>query len=229
MSMVLDIQCMPRAERSRTRRLHRAFFDALVERPPIHRVVRDVVADVDELPLIDAWDVEAKFEVTYGEGRLDEALARRWEGVIRLTDELHASDLVVISAPMWNFSVPWYLKRWIDCVVQGHLTFAVAGTRHEGLLAGRPCVVLTTRDGVFRGPGSTPEADFQLPYLRHTLAFMGLSPVHVVAADGMALPTRELSLGAAEAEARSLAITVRQSLGAPAPPRDAQKTTTNVE
>ena len=147
-------------------------------------------------------------------------MATRWRQVIALTDELHECDLVLISAPMWNFSVPWHLKRWIDCVVQARLTFSTNGRGHEGLLRGRPCVLLTSRDGLYRGRDATPGADFQIPYLRHVLGFMGLGPVYAVAADGMALPDRTLSLVAAQGEARSLARTVTALLRAPSSVRE---------
>lgn len=209
MGTVLDIQCMPRDTRSRTRRVSDAFFEAYMARfPETTRIKRDLVHNVDELPAIDAWDVEAKFEITYGEGKLDALQAERWDRVQRLTDELHAADLVVISAPMWNFQIPWYLKRWLDCVVQARLTFGVSETGYEGLLKGRPCVVLTTRDGIY-APGSPMEAlDFQLPYLKHVLGFMGLGPIHIVNADGMAYPVREESLANAVEAAKTLANTI---------------------
>jgi len=209
MGTVLDLQCMPRGSRSRTRRVSDAFFDAYMARlPNTRRIQRDLVGNVDELPAIDAWDVEAKIEITWGDGNLDEAQAERWNRIIRLTDELHAADLVVISAPMWNFQIPWYLKRWIDCVVQARLTFQMTDKGVDGLLGGRPCVVLTTRDGEY-GPGTPMEAaDFQLPYLKFILGFMGLGPVHIVSADGMAHPMREASLESAVNAAKALANTI---------------------
>jgi FMN-dependent NADH-azoreductase len=109
---------------------------------------------------------------------------------------------------MWNFQIPWYLKRWLDCVVQARLTFGVSEAGYEGLLKGRACVILTTRDGMY-GPGSPMESlDFQLPYLKHILGFMGLGPVHIVNADGMAYPVREESLVNAVEAAKTLANTI---------------------
>jgi len=206
MATVLDIQCMPREARSRTRRVSDAFFGAYMARfPEAIRVKRDLIHNVDELPMIDAWDVEAKFEIMYGEGKLDATQAERWDRLQRLTDELHTADLVVISAPMWNFQIPWYLKRWLDCVVQARLTFDVSETGYEGLLKGRPCIVLTTRDGIYT-PGSPMESlDFQLPYLKTILGFMGLGPIHIVNADGMASSVREASLTNAVEAAKTLA------------------------
>ncbi len=206
---VLDLHVLPRGDRSRTRRLRQAFFDALAEaRGDEPRIELDLARSVDELPKIDEWDVEAKFEVTYGEGTLDEAMAQRWDAISRLTDQLHAARLIVVSAPMWNFSIPWQLKRWIDCVVQARLTFQFDGREFSGLLQDKRVVILTTRDGVY-APGTPSEAvDFQLPYLRWVFSFMGCRDLTVVAADGMAWPQREQSLEAAIEQARALGKTL---------------------
>lgn len=196
---VLDIQAMPRGERSRTRKLHDAFMRGLLAARPDARVVaKDLAHHHHELPVFDEWDVEAKFEVMYGEGKLDEVGARRWTALTALTDELHASNLVVISAPMWNFSVPWFLKRWIDAVVQGRLTFEFVDGNYRGLLQGRRAVILTTRDGEYP-PGSPMAAfDYHLPYLETMLGFMGLGPVDKVVAEPMALKGPEVAAKAVE-------------------------------
>lgn len=201
---VLDLQAMPRGARSRTRRLHDAFFEALRLRAPDARIVtRDLVKDVDQLPAIDEWDVEAKFEVAYGSGRLDERGAARWEAVTRLTDELHGAGLVVISTPMWNFSVPWMLKRWIDAVVQARLTFEYVDGSFQGLLAGRRAVILASRDGAY--PPGSPWAgiDFQLPYLKHILGFVGITEVDVVVAEPMVLMGPEAGAQALDGAVRA--------------------------
>jgi FMN-dependent NADH-azoreductase len=118
------------------------------------------------------------------------------------------ASLVVVSSPMWNFSIPWHLKRWIDCVVQARLTFEVRDGQYHGLLGGRRAVILAARDGGY-GPG-TPfaAADFQLPYLRHILGFMGLGPIQEVAAEHLAGDDPAIapaSVAAACARAREIA------------------------
>lgn len=202
---ILDVQAMPRGERSRTRKVHDAFFRGLAgKRPDARIVVKDLAHHHDALPAFDEWDVEAKFEVMYGEGKLDEVGAQRWNALTLLTDELHAADLVVVSAPMWNFSIPWFLKRWLDAVVQGRLTFEYVDGAYRGLLAGRSAVILTSRDGAYP-PGSPFAAwDFAVPYLKHVLEFIGLSPIHVVAAEPMVA-------GGPEAAAKGLASAIDEA------------------
>jgi FMN-dependent NADH-azoreductase len=186
MTIVLDVYALPRRERSRTRKLRDAFFRAyLAKYPDAQRIEIDLANDFDKLPAFDEWDVQTKFEMMYGEGNLDGEMASRWEALARRTDQLHAADLVVVSAPMWNFSIPWTLKRWIDCIVQARLTFEWVGGTYKGLLAGRQAVILATRDGAY--PKDSPYAamDFQVPYLRQILSFIGFDPVHEVVAEPM--------------------------------------------
>jgi len=209
MPVVLDVNVLPRGAASRTRKLRDAFMDAyLGAHPGAQRVRVDLAEQVGELPAFDEWDISAKFEMLYGEGSLDEAQAERWNALSALTDQLHTASLVVVSAPMWNFGVPWHLKRWLDCVVQGRLTFEYRDGAFHGLLGGRPAVLLTTRDGAY-APG-TPYAalDFHVPYLKSVLGLMGLGPIHEVIAEPMALAGPEVASAALESavgQARALA------------------------
>ncbi|TKD12119.1 FMN-dependent NADH-azoreductase [Polyangium fumosum] len=188
MGIVLDLFALPRAERSRTRKLRDAFFSAYLEKnPDAHRVEVDLVKDAEKLPAWDEWDVQTKFEMLYGEGNLDEEMATRWNALSRWTDQLHQANLIVLSTPMWNLSIPWQLKRWIDAVVQARLTFEVQKGEFKGLLGGRPVVLLVSRDGAY--PPGSPFAswDFQVPYLKTILGLMGLGPFHEIIAEPMGL------------------------------------------
>lgn len=206
MPTVLDVQALPRKELSRTRRLRDAFIGGLTAgRDDVAINTVDLAGNHEVLPAIDSWDISAKFEIAYGDGTLDEAQATRWDRIVRLTDQLHAANLVVISAPMWNFTIPWHLKRWLDCVMQARLTFDVTSEGYQGLLQGRSAVLLSTRDASL-GEGSGMEAlDFHLPYLRTVCAFMGLNPIHTVLAEGLHdRAAREERLAAAVERARAL-------------------------
>jgi FMN-dependent NADH-azoreductase len=206
MSDIFDVQILVRGAESRTRALHDAFFAGVAARHADARVVTlDLAREHASLPAIDSWDVGAKFEVMYGEGRLDEQQAGHWARITALTDQLHDARVVAISTPMWNLSIPWHLKRWIDCVMQGRLTFQTTPDGFRGLLAGRTGVILTSRNGSYQ-PGSRLEGlDFQVPYLRTILGAMGIAPIHVVIAEGLHTPDqRGPVLAAAIEEARRL-------------------------
>jgi FMN-dependent NADH-azoreductase len=98
-------------------------------------------------------------------------------------DELRAADTIVIGAPMYNFSISAPLKAWIDQVVRFGQTWTVNGSRPQGLLEGKKVIVLTSRGGAYRQGTPTASFDFQEPYLRHVLGFIGLTDVTFVHAE----------------------------------------------
>ena len=100
-----------------------------------------------------------------------------------LIEELRQADVMVIGAPMYNFAISAPLKAWIDQVVRVGQTVLWAASGPQGLLAGKRVYVVTSRGGAFR-PGTPAESfDHQEPYLRHILAFMGLTDVTFIHAE----------------------------------------------
>jgi FMN-dependent NADH-azoreductase len=97
-----------------------------------------------------------------------------------LVAELQDADVLVIGAPIYNFSVPAVLKAWIDMVARARLTFRYTETGPEGLLTGKKAYVIVPSGGVPVGS----EVDFATPYLRHALAFIGITDVEFVGAQG---------------------------------------------
>ena len=97
----------------------------------------------------------------------------------KLVDELMAADVVVIGAPVYNFSVPSTLKAWIDMVGRVHRTFKYSATGPVGLLQGKRAIIVTATGGMPVGS----DYDFASPYLRHFLGFMGINNVAIVAAE----------------------------------------------
>jgi FMN-dependent NADH-azoreductase len=200
MTTLLDVFACPRHGASRTLKLRDAFLKGFAEKHPgfVHVPV-DLAVVHHQLPAFDEWDIQAKFEMAYGQGHLDEVGAKRWDALVRHTDQLHACDHLLVSAPMWNFSVPWMLKRWIDVVVQGRLTFEFVDGQFKGLLAGRGATILSTRDGAY-GPGTPMAAlDFEVPYLKNILGFMGFGPIEAVIAEPMVMGGPEVGAAALEA------------------------------
>lgn len=102
-------------------------------------------------------------------------------------EELFAADILVIGAPMYNFSIPTPLKAWIDRVAVAGKTFRYTATGPEGLLLGKKAFIASARGGVY--PAGSPAAAFehQESYLIGVLAFLGVVDVTVVRAEGLAL------------------------------------------
>jgi FMN-dependent NADH-azoreductase len=105
----------------------------------------------------------------------------------QLTDELLASDTVVIATPMWNFAIPSSLKAWIDLIVRPGKTFNYAGSGVIGLAKDKKAILVLASGGVFT-EGEWASWDFVEPYLRRILGFIGIDDVQTVRAEGMNIP-----------------------------------------
>lgn len=100
-----------------------------------------------------------------------------------LVEELRQADDIVIGAPMYNFAIPAPLKAWIDQVVRAGKTVQFHTSGPKGLLTGKKVYVITSRGGAFRPGTPTERFDYQEPYLRHILAFIGLTDVTFIHAE----------------------------------------------
>lgn len=101
----------------------------------------------------------------------------------RLIDELLAADAIVIGAPMYNLTISAPLKAWIDQIVRAGRTVLWNASGTEGVLKNKKVVVLTSRGGSFRPGTPAAQYDHQEPYLRHILAFIGLTDVIFIHAE----------------------------------------------
>jgi len=101
-------------------------------------------------------------------------------------EELLAADIIVIGAPMYNFSIPSQLKAWIDRVVVAGKTFRYGANGAEGLLKNKKVFIASTRGNVYT-PGSPAAAlEHHESYLTGVLSFIGLTDVAIVRAEGLA-------------------------------------------
>lgn len=110
------------------------------------------------------------------------ALSKRAGGA--LADFL-AADVVVIGAPMYNFSVSSQLKAWIDRLAVPGATFRYTEKGPEGLAGGKTIIVASSRGGVYSAGPAQP-MDFQETYLRAVFGFMGVTDLRFVRAEGIA-------------------------------------------
>jgi FMN-dependent NADH-azoreductase len=118
-----------------------------------------------------------------------------------LIAELRAADTVVIGAPMYNFSIPTGLRSWFDYVLRPGETFSYSEAGPQGLLTGKQVIVIESRGGVY-SEGPTQAIDFQEPYLRTLLRFIGLTDVTFIHAEkiGFGPQAREAAVTAANAK-----------------------------
>ena len=100
-----------------------------------------------------------------------------------LIAEVQQADVLVLGAPMYNFGVSSQLKNWIDAISRAQVTFRYTAHGPEGLLTGKKVYVVLTRGGLYR---NTPN-DTQMPYLKSFFAFLGMTDVQFVYAEGLAM------------------------------------------
>ncbi len=111
--------------------------------------------------------------------------------------EFQAADVVVIGAPMYNFSIPSTLKAWIDRIAVAGKTFRYTANGPEGLAGGKRVIVASSRGGAY---GDDSPMDFQEAYLRQLFGFLGVREVEFIRAEGLAsgATPREDTLAAAK-------------------------------
>jgi FMN-dependent NADH-azoreductase len=126
-----------------------------------------------------------------------------------LINELMSSDIIVIGAPMYNFSVPTQLKAWIDRVAQAGRTFKYTATGPVGLVTGKKAIIVSSRGGLYAGTQMELALDHQEAYLKGVLAFIGITDVQVIRAEGLGMgpDARQQGMDKAMAEVEALAAT----------------------
>ncbi len=172
---VLEVQASARGEGSISRDLTADLIAALEARHGDLNVTRRDLAK--GLPFIDEAWVAANFTPDEDRTSTHRQILSRSDDLVA---ELQAADVIVIGAPMYNFSVPAVLKAWIDMIARARLTFEYTENGPRGLLEGKKAYVVVPSGGV---PVGSP-ADFATPYLRHALKFVGITDVEFIGAQG---------------------------------------------
>ncbi|MFZ6644080.1 FMN-dependent NADH-azoreductase [Undibacterium sp. TJN25] len=103
-----------------------------------------------------------------------------------LVAQLLESDVIVIGAPMYNFSISSSLKAWIDHVARAGLTFKYTDTGPAGLVTGKKVYVFTSRGGVY-SEGPAKVMDFHETYLRAVFGFLGITDISFIHTEGVAM------------------------------------------
>lgn len=127
----------------------------------------------------------------------------------RLVSQFLAADVVVIGAPMYNFSVPSQLKSWIDRVAQAGRTFTYTDKGPKGLAGGKTVIVASTRGGVYSTNPALAGLDHQESYLRTVFGFFGVTDMRFVRAEGIAMgdAAKAQALSAADIAIKAAALT----------------------
>ncbi|DAZ96736.1 TPA: hypothetical protein N0F65_012313 [Lagenidium giganteum] len=133
----------------------------------------------------------------------DEADIAAFKPIQDLAEQILRADFLVITVPVWNFSVPYVLKQYIDCIVQPGLTFKNADAQGPSgpFFKGRPLIIISSSGG--KAP--PPNEDFVFPFLSKIFAMCGFDQAHHVAIQGLASHDKEASFQDAVKHANALA------------------------
>lgn len=200
MPSLLHIDSSPRAA-SISCRLTAAFVERWRRRHPSGTVVHRNTS-LENIPYLDAETVDAMFTPA-GELTLQQKQALAFSD--RLIDELLAADVIVLGVPMWDLSIPASLKAWIDLIVREGRTFAFTGEGVAPLVPpGKKVYVFSSRGGAYPAGSPIHTLDFQEPFLRAILGFIGLTEIEFIHAEHQSEDPATAAAGLALAE-RALA------------------------
>lgn len=199
MTTLLQINSSLTGEHAASTALADRLVAGLAARTPGLVVVRRHL-DRAPLPHLDAARLAAIGKPAADRSPAEAAMAAEADAVIA---EVQAASHLVIAAPMYNFTAPSTLKSWFDHLARAGVTFRYTASGPEGLLHGKRATLVTTRGGVHR---DRPQ-DHLVPYVRTMLAFVGITDLEVVYAEGLALGAapRDAALDRARVEIDSLA------------------------
>ncbi len=202
---LLHIVAAPRAHESRTLRVSKAFIESM------HAKYADLVVDEinvfqGDLPAVAGDNIETRYTLMFGTP-IDKRHKESWAQIEALIQHFLTADVYLISTPMWNFSIPYALKFYIDAIMQpGYLFKYNEKGQAIGLVQGRKMVCVTSRGGDYSEGSPFRSYDFQEPYLRAIFGFVGITDMHFVSAQPMdvTLEMREAALKGAIERAQQL-------------------------
>lgn len=178
MSNVLLLKSSILADYSQSNKMADYFIQQWQEKNPEDTVtVRDLVNE--PIPAIDG-EILAAFGST--DTRTEQQQAHL-DLSNTLIEEIKAHDVIVIAAPMYNFTISSHLKHYFDFIARSGLTFKYTEQGSVGLLENKRAFVLTSRGGIYK---DTP-ADTMVPYMTLFLNFLGIMDIEFVFAEGTAL------------------------------------------
>lgn len=182
MKKLLHIIATPRDEESRTLKVSASFLEAFTRSHP-GWVVEELDLSKEELPALTVKRVDGKYMLLGGK-ELAGQFRAAWQDIIRHIERFLSADAYLLSTPMWNFSIPYTLKHYLDVIVQPKYLFQYTKTGVEGLVKNRKMAVITSRGGEYTTPESRP-FDHQEPYLRTIFGFIGIQDIQFIIAQPM--------------------------------------------
>ncbi len=176
MTTILHIKSSSNLQGSNTRQIGAVAEEKLKKSPGAKVIERDLAKN--PVPHLDSVLLGAMFS-----GNAD---AKELALSNQLIDELVSSDIILIEAPMYNFSIPSVLKSWIDHIARAGKTFKYTSAGPEGFLKGKKAILILGSGGIY-SEGPAKAVEHQETYLRVILNFIGITDIETIRIEGVAL------------------------------------------
>jgi FMN-dependent NADH-azoreductase len=132
------------------------------------------------LPAFDFEAASAKYKILHNKEHSQED-RQIWDEIVSVIDEFKSADKYVMAVPMWNFSIPYRLKQYIDIIIQPGYTFSVnEDGSYKGLVGDKPIFVAYARGGEYPEGTEQQAFDMQKKYLELILGFIGFADIRTV-------------------------------------------------
>ena len=196
MKKILYIESSPRKDRSHSINVTKKYLEKLKSSNEVD--IKKIDLWDYELPEFDGDLLNAKYTAISGTESTPEE-DNAWAKVIDIFNEFQDADQYIFSVPMWNFSIPYKLKHYIDIITQPGLSWSYSQENgYSGLMTGKEATIIyASGDGYGDGTGFE-SYDFQKPYMNLWLTFIGFEKIESLIADRTLFEPEESELGALE-------------------------------
>ncbi|UPT69297.1 MAG: NAD(P)H-dependent oxidoreductase [Flavobacterium sp. JAD_PAG50586_2] len=182
MKNILHVISSPRGGESISIKLGNSITDQLIEEYP-GSTLTHLDLNVNPYPHLSDEQINAMRTQPAQHSEIQKELVKRSDEAIA---QLFDTDIIVISLPLYNFSIPSTLKSWLDHILRAGHTFGYTSEGPKGLVTGKK-VYIAFASGNIYSDGPYQAYDFAIPYLKTALGFIGLNDVSVIRAEGTAI------------------------------------------
>lgn len=182
MKNILHVISSPRGEESISIKLGNSIASQLLEANP-GSTLKHLDLNVNPYPHLFEEQINAMRTPSDKHSQNQKELVRRSDEAIA---QLFDTDIIIISLPLYNFSIPSTLKSWLDHILRAGHTFGYTSEGPKGLVTGKK-VYIAFASGNIYSDGPYQAYDFAIPYLKTALGFIGLTDVTVIRAEGTAI------------------------------------------
>ena len=209
MKRLLHIIATPRVVDSRTLKVSEAFLESFRKKNPGCKIdTLDVSRE--KLPSLTVKRLDGKYALLGGR-ELSGETKEAWKEIVKYIEQFLSSDAYLVSTPMWNFSIPYTLKHYIDVILQPKYLFKYTEKGPEGLVKNKKMVVITSRGGDYGVESPFHAYDLKEPYLKTVFGFVGIEDIMFINTQPMDALGPEVQKEKIE-ESKLIAIKVAESI-----------------